>query len=125
MSNGTVGPMPERVFNTLSDSFRVHCTSPYEVYNTFGDRREVGRGKVARFLGAASDEIVLTRNTTEGMNFVPMDFRWSRETRYFSPTRSIPQGFFHGVRVSNPIFVSGGDVAKVLEGVRVLREAAA
>lgn len=70
MNNGTVGPMPEPVFNTLSEGFRVQCTAPCEVYNTFGDRKEVVRGKVARFLGADPDEIVLTRNTTEGMNFV-------------------------------------------------------
>ena len=70
MNNGTVGPMPEPVFNTLTDSFRVQCTAPCDVYNTFGDRREEVRGKVARFLGADADEIVLTRNTTEGMNFV-------------------------------------------------------
>jgi selenocysteine lyase/cysteine desulfurase len=70
MNNGTVGPMPEPVFNTLTESFRVQCTAPCEVYNTFGDRREEVRAKVARFLGADPDEIVLTRNTTEGMNFV-------------------------------------------------------
>ncbi|MFO8175028.1 MAG: aminotransferase class V-fold PLP-dependent enzyme [Longimicrobiales bacterium] len=70
MNNGTVGPMPEPVFNTLSDSFRVQCTSPCEVYNTFGTRREEVRSKLARFLGAHSSEIVITRNTTEGMNFI-------------------------------------------------------
>lgn len=70
MNNGTVGPMPEPVFNTLTDSFRVQCTSPCDVYNTFGARREEVRAKVARFLGANPSEIVLTRNTTEGMNFV-------------------------------------------------------
>ena len=28
MNNGTVGPMPQPVFNTLTDSFHVQCTSP-------------------------------------------------------------------------------------------------
>jgi selenocysteine lyase/cysteine desulfurase len=70
MNNGTVGPMPEPVFNTLTEGFRVQCTAPCEVYNTFSERREEVRGKVARFVGADPDEIVLTRNTTEGMNFV-------------------------------------------------------
>ncbi len=53
MNNGTVGPMPEPVFNTLTSSFQVQCTTPCEVYNTFGTRREEVRNKVARFLGAA------------------------------------------------------------------------
>jgi len=70
MNNGTVGPMPQPVFNTLTDSFHVQCTSPCDVYGTFGARREESRTKVARFLGADPDEVVLTRNTTEGMNFV-------------------------------------------------------
>ena len=70
MNNGTVGPMPEPVFNTLMSSFHVQCAAPCEVYNTFGTRREEVRGKVARFVGADPGEIVLTRNTTEGMNFV-------------------------------------------------------
>jgi selenocysteine lyase/cysteine desulfurase len=70
MNNGTVGPMPEPVFNTLTSSFKIQCTTPCEVYNTFGARREEVRNKVARFLGASPEEIVLTRNTTEGMNFV-------------------------------------------------------
>ena len=70
MNNGTVGPMPEPVFNTLTSSFQIQCTTPCEVYNTFGARREEVRYKVARFLGASPEEIVLTRNTTEGMNFV-------------------------------------------------------
>ncbi|MFC1791567.1 aminotransferase class V-fold PLP-dependent enzyme [Gemmatimonadota bacterium] len=70
MNNGTVGPMPEPVYNTLTSSFHVQCTSPCEVYNYFGTMREEVRGKVARFLGADTDEIVLCRNTTEGMNFV-------------------------------------------------------
>jgi selenocysteine lyase/cysteine desulfurase len=70
MNNGTVGPMPEPVFNTLMSSFQIQCTAPCEVYNTFGTRREEVRAKVARFVGADPGEIVLTRNTTEGMNFV-------------------------------------------------------
>ncbi|MFH1763129.1 MAG: aminotransferase class V-fold PLP-dependent enzyme [Gemmatimonadota bacterium] len=70
MNNGTVGPMPEPVFNTLTSSFKIQCTTPCEVYNTFDTRREEVRNKVARFLGASPEEIVLTRNTTEGMNFV-------------------------------------------------------
>jgi len=70
MNNGTVGPMPEPVMNTLTSSFQIQCTMPCEVYNTFGARREEVRNKVARFVGATPEEIVLTRNTTEGMNFV-------------------------------------------------------
>lgn len=70
MNNGTVGPMPEPVFNTLTSTFQIQCTAPCEVYNTFGARRDEVRSKVARFLGADPGEIVLNRNTTEGLSLV-------------------------------------------------------
>lgn len=70
MNNGTVGPMPEPVFNTLTSTFKIQCTAPCEVYNTFGARRDEVRAKVARFVGADPGEIVLDHNTTEGLSFV-------------------------------------------------------
>ena len=70
MNNGTVGPMPKPVFNTLMRAFRVQVENPYEVYNSFGARREEVRRKLASFIGARPNEVVLTRNTTEGMNFI-------------------------------------------------------
>jgi selenocysteine lyase/cysteine desulfurase len=70
MNNGTVGPMPEPVFNTLVKYFKVQCEQPCDVYNTFSTRVEVVRAKLAGFIGASPDEVVLTHNTTEGMNFV-------------------------------------------------------
>ncbi len=70
MNNGTVGPMPEPVFNTLVRAFKVQCTSPCDVYGFLPRRREEVRTKLAGFINASPDEVVLTRNTTEGMNFV-------------------------------------------------------
>ena len=70
MNNGTVGPMPEPVFNTLAETFRIQATRPCDVYNYFPTRRDEVKRKVARFLGADAEEVAITRNTTEGMNFV-------------------------------------------------------
>ncbi len=70
MNNGTVGPMPKPVFNTLIRCFRVQCTNPFEVYNFIPRKTEEVRYKLADFIGASPDEVVITRNTTEGMNFV-------------------------------------------------------
>lgn len=69
MNNGTVGPMPKPVFNTLLNAFKVQATNPFDVYNFMPRRRSEVRTRVAGFLGTAEDNIVLTRNTTEGMNF--------------------------------------------------------
>jgi selenocysteine lyase/cysteine desulfurase len=70
MNNGTVGPMPKPVFNTLINCFKVQCTNPFDVYNFIPRKEEEVRYKLAEFIGATPDEIVITRNTTEGMNFV-------------------------------------------------------
>ncbi|MGD8699962.1 MAG: aminotransferase class V-fold PLP-dependent enzyme [Gemmatimonadales bacterium] len=70
MNNGTVGPMPKPVYNRLVDCFRIQCTSPCDVYGFLPTKREEVRTRLARFINASPDEVVLTRNTTEGMNFV-------------------------------------------------------
>jgi selenocysteine lyase/cysteine desulfurase len=70
MNNGTVGPMPKPVFNTLLKCFRVQVTNPYDVYAYIPRKKEEVRAKLARFINASPDEVVITRNTTEGMNFV-------------------------------------------------------
>jgi selenocysteine lyase/cysteine desulfurase len=70
MNNGTVGPMPKPVFNTLMKTFRRQCTNPFDVYNYIPRKIDEVRNKLAQFIGASPDEVVICRNTTEGMNFV-------------------------------------------------------
>jgi selenocysteine lyase/cysteine desulfurase len=70
MNNGTVGPMPKPVFNTLMRYFRLQATNPYDVYNFLPTFREETRAKLAAFIHATPEEVVLTHNTTEGLNFV-------------------------------------------------------
>jgi len=70
MNNGTVGPMPKPVFNTLIDSLKRQCTNPYDVYKFFPKKWEEVRVKIAKFINASPDEVVITHNTTEGINFI-------------------------------------------------------
>jgi selenocysteine lyase/cysteine desulfurase len=70
MNNGTVGPMPKPVFNTLIKAFRVQATHPVDVYAYLPFQEEDVRRGVAAFIGADADEVAIVRNTTEGMNFV-------------------------------------------------------
>jgi len=70
MNNGTVGPIPEPVFNTLMKCFKVQATNPYDCYNFFPRKKEEVRTKLAKFINASPDEVVINRNTTEGMNLV-------------------------------------------------------
>ena len=70
MNNGTVGPMPRPVFNCLINDFRVQATNPFDFYHYFPQKKETIRAKLAEFIHASPGEVALTRNTTEGMNFI-------------------------------------------------------
>lgn len=70
MNNGTLGPMPRPVFNALTRYFRVQVTNPFDSYNYLPTFREAVRAKLAAFVNASPDEVAITSNTTEGMNFV-------------------------------------------------------
>ena len=70
MNNGTVGPMPKPVFNTLMKYFKYQVRNPYDVYNFLPGGKEAVRDKLARFINASPDEVSLTSNTTEGLNLV-------------------------------------------------------
>jgi len=70
MNNGTIGPMPKPVFNALTNYFRVQVSNPYDGYNFLPTFRESIRAKLAAFINASPEEVALTTNTTEGLNFV-------------------------------------------------------
>lgn len=70
MNNGTLGPMPKPVFNTLMKYFKVQTTNPYDCYNFFPSLKGEVRNKLASFIGASPDEVAINRNTTEGMNLI-------------------------------------------------------
>ena len=70
MNNGTLGPMPKPVFNALTRYFRVQVTNPFDSYNYLPTFRESVRSKLAAFVNASPDEVAITSNTTEGLNFV-------------------------------------------------------
>lgn len=70
MNNGTVGPMPKPVFNTLVKYFKLQVTNPYDVYTFLPAKKEEVRQKMAKFINASPEDVVITSNTTEGLNFV-------------------------------------------------------
>lgn len=70
MNNGTLGPMPKPVFNTLTRYFRVQMTNPYDGYSYLPTFKEAVRAKLAAFIHASPDEVSLTTNTTEGINII-------------------------------------------------------
>lgn len=70
MNNGTVGPMPKPVFNTLIKYFKMQVSNPFDVYNFMPVKTEEVKKALAKFINASPEEVVITNNTTEGLNFV-------------------------------------------------------
>lgn len=70
-NTGSVGCAPRAVVDAISgwlaeiEQDPVHC-----VWGPIGNQTEDVRAKAAKFLGAQTDELVLTENTTTGMNLV-------------------------------------------------------
>ena len=72
MNTGTEGSMPRRVLARLKDYFKEFAENPWAAgveHDTFCYFMYEIINKVAGFLGADPDEIVMTTNTTEGMGF--------------------------------------------------------
>jgi len=70
MNNGTVDPMPEPFYNTLLKYCKIQATNPFDCYNFFPTKREEVHTKLAAFINESPDEVVINRNTTEGMNVI-------------------------------------------------------
>ena len=70
MNNGTLGPMPKPVFETLMHYFKHQAANPYDGYSYFPQLKDAVHMKIAKFIGADTDEVAVLRNTTEGMNVI-------------------------------------------------------
>jgi selenocysteine lyase/cysteine desulfurase len=70
MNNGTVGAIPKPVFNTMMENFEIQLKTPCDCYMHMPRMTREVRPKLAEFIGAEVDEVAITRNTTEGMNFI-------------------------------------------------------
>src|SRR5207237_507876 len=66
LNTGTLGPTPRPVVTAMNEYWRLMAVNPNENSQIFQDRQERSRVKDAAFIGAAPDEVAITRNTTEG-----------------------------------------------------------
>jgi isopenicillin-N epimerase len=69
MNLGTTGSMPRHVINSYNDNNRIVASNPWDMQNKFGDWPHTAEmtEAIAPGFGADNDEIVISRNTTDGM----------------------------------------------------------
>lgn len=71
LNTGSLGPSPRQILDEVATAMHELESNP--VGNNWGDlgkKMEQVRQKTADFIGADKEEIILTRNTTEGINLV-------------------------------------------------------
>ncbi len=69
LNTGSVGAAPQMVIEALAACARQIEGDPvHNVWGGVGDAMEEVRARAAAFIGADVDEVMITRNTTEGMN---------------------------------------------------------
>ena len=66
LNTGTLGPTPRPVVEAMNEYWRLMAVNPNENSTIFQNHVEQIRAKVASLVGATTDEIAITRNTTEG-----------------------------------------------------------
>ncbi len=127
MNNGTLGPMPKPVFNTMMRYFKIQASNPFEAYDFFPSLRDGVRNKLADFVGASPDEIVIDRNTTEGMNFIAGGLDLGEGDEVLQSTMEHPAGIHpwrlkaarYGITVTDvPIGVPPRDVNEIVRAFR-------
>jgi len=123
MNNGTMGPMPKPVFNTLIRYFKIQASNPFEAYDYFPSLRDGVRNRLADFVGASPDEIVINRNTTEGMNFIANGLDLGEGDEVLQSTMEHPAGIHpwrlkaarYGITVTEaPLGVPPRDVDEIV-----------
>jgi selenocysteine lyase/cysteine desulfurase len=80
LNTGTIGATPRAVIDAVAAwMYQLEGDPASNVFGPLGSRMEEVRAKAALFLGARLEEIVLTDNTTTGMNAVAQGVsRWLR-----------------------------------------------
>lgn len=71
LNTGSLGPCLRQVIDEVTAAMRELESNPVgNNWGPLGTRMEAVRSKVAGFIGADTEEIILTRNTTEGINLL-------------------------------------------------------
>lgn len=71
LNTGSLGPATRQVLDEVSSAMHELERNPVvNNWGTLGQQMEAVRQKVADFINASEEEIILTRNTTEGINLI-------------------------------------------------------
>lgn len=88
LNTGSLGPSPIQVIDKVQSAMRQLEANPVvENWGELGKAMEEVRNKIAGFIHAQKDEILLTRNTTEGMSIISQNFELKKGDEILTTTR--------------------------------------
>ncbi|MBS3819466.1 aminotransferase class V-fold PLP-dependent enzyme [bacterium] len=127
MNNGTLGPMPKPVFNTLMKFFKLQATNPFDVYNYVPRKKDEIRSRLAQFIKASPEEVAITRNTTEGINFIANGLDMKKGDEVLISTMEHPAGIHpwrlkkerYGIKIKKvPLGLPPKNASQIIEKFR-------
>lgn len=93
LQTGSLGPTPRPVMQRAVDAWRELELNPAAYgYGEHEQAMEGVRAKAATFIGCATDELVLTRCTTEGINWVAQGLTFAPGDRVLTTDQEHPGG---------------------------------
>jgi selenocysteine lyase/cysteine desulfurase len=93
LQTGSLGPTPRPVMErTLAVWRELELDPTSKGYGSLEREMEGVRSRAAAFIGCAIDELVLTRCTTEGLNWVAQGIHWSAGERIITTDQEHPGG---------------------------------
>ena len=93
LQTGSLGPTPRPVLERTMAVWRhLELDPTSKGYGPLEQGMEQVRAKAAAFIGCALDELVLTRCTTEGLNWVAQGIQWSPDERIITTDQEHPGG---------------------------------
>ena len=88
LNTGSLGPSPLQVIDKVHSAMRQLEANPVvENWGELGNAMEAVRSKIAAFIHAEKDEILLTRNTTEGLSVIAQNFQLNDGDEILTTTR--------------------------------------
>ncbi len=93
LQTGSLGPTPRPVMErTIAVWRELELDPTSQGYGPIETAMEQVRAKAAAFMGCATDELVLTRSTSEGLNWVAQGISWSAGERIITTDQEHPGG---------------------------------
>ena len=87
LNTGSLGPCPVHIIDAIHANTRQLEMNPVEEnWGPLGNQMELVRKKVADFIHADVEEIVLTRNTTEGLNQIAQSLQFNEGDEIITTT---------------------------------------